>query len=260
MLQSVIGWIAGRSVERKYVSLYQATKDAAAVFTNKFQVVHANTDFLNKIAYGIRHDVYCSELNYENVRSTGAEVDPYDMHSDQLLLLNNPSQEYVGCVRLIHGRTSAGSFPLPFEKLCGDTLDSRIIRMVKDSGDKYMEVSRLSVLRDFRNQERASISDKHEKNPRVSSGGLITLYLGIQAYAQAQGVKYLFAIVQERLLKSMHRLSIPAVQIGPAIEHRGARVPIMIAVKDVEHIIPFVLKPKYKHICDYMGQSESFSL
>lgn len=260
MRQSMIGWIAEQSAVRKCASIYQATKDAATVFTNKYQIIHANTDSLKKAAYSIRHEVYCRELQYENTAHTGMETDAYDVHSDQILLLNEDSQRFVGCVRLVHGRTQDGNFLLPFEKTCGENVDSRLIRMVKESGEKYVEVSRLAIAQDFRNRERADIADLGEKKTRVASGGVAMLYLGIQAYARTHDVKYLFAIVQERLLRSMHRLSIPAIQIGQAVEHRGARVPIMIETKDVERIMPLVLKPKYRVICDTFAQSDNSTL
>lgn len=238
----------GRSLINKYVNIYQASKEAAALLTNQYQVVPATTPLLEETGHRIRYDVYCRELGYEEGDASHREADCYDSHAAQLLLFDRSAQQYIGCVRLVHGRQHGQSYMLPFEEICGDKLDQRIVRMVKESGEPYLEVSRLTIDRPFRNKSNVDIAEQGEKKSRVAPSALITLYLGVQAYAQTHHAKYLFALVERKLLRGLHRLSIPAFQIGESVEHRGGRVPVMIEVKDIEAVIPRLLRPKYNAI------------
>ncbi len=203
---------------------------------------------MKREAFKIRHKVYCSEFKYEDTRDTEMEEDEFDNHSSHMVVYSRSHKSYIGCARLVHGRHEGVSKELPFEHHCANQIDHKILNSIKNSGHEYAEVSRLTIEKNFRNmgQKKGKKSLSRQKN--YNAFALITLYLGVQAMARQQGIRYLFAIVEPRLLKNLHHHNVPAIQIGKGVDHRGLRVPIMIDVEDIERIIPSALKPVYNNI------------
>ena len=72
-----------------------------AGFSKYFRALPAVDADLQRIAFRIRHAVYCEELGYEAIRDDGLESDTYDPHSVHCLLESVSTGEHVGCVRLI---------------------------------------------------------------------------------------------------------------------------------------------------------------
>lgn len=217
------------------------------LMTNSYRVMPALTSELQEEAHRVRHRVYCSELNYEESNSAGIEKDDFDHHATQMVVYSRSHKAFVGCLRLVHGRYEGTSHRLPFEHHCGDKIDRRILSMVKSSGYNYAEVSRLAIDADHRqrgkNHDRRVLGGR-----RKSSFALLSLYLGLQAMARQQNVRYLLAVVEPRLLNSLRRYGIPAIQIGQGVDHRGLRVPILMDVEEIERIIPSFMKLLYNRI------------
>lgn len=225
-------------------------KDVFNLVTHTYQVIPATNPTLAAESYKVRHKVYCAELNYEASNSSGIETDEFDHHSTQMVVYSRPAKSCIGCVRLVHGHHEGKERDLPFEHHCKGKLDTRLISMVKESGHKYAEVSRLAIDRDYRHIGRKKALKGHKKSSFV----LLSLYLGLQALARQQNVRYLFAIVEPRLLKNLHRHNVAAIQIGQGIDHRGLRVPILIDVEDIERVIPSAIRPIYNLIRRDVGK------
>ncbi|MDY0028738.1 MAG: PEP-CTERM/exosortase system-associated acyltransferase [Pseudobdellovibrionaceae bacterium] len=223
-------------------------KETFNLMTHAYRVLPAESEQMKREAFKIRHKVYCSELKYEDTRETGMEEDEFDSHSSHMVLYSRSHKSYIGCARLVHGRHNGVAKALPFEHHCENQIDHKILNSIKNSGHGYAEVSRLAIEKSFRNmgqkKERKSLS--RQKN--YNAFALISLYLGVQAMAKQQGIRYLFAIVEPRLLRNLHHHNVPAIQIGKGVDHRGLRVPIMIDVEDIERIIPSALKTVYSNI------------
>jgi N-acyl amino acid synthase of PEP-CTERM/exosortase system len=230
-----------------YVTYLNNLKEFYNLVTHSYQVVPAVNAEIKAEAFKLRHKVYCSELNYEETNSQEQEQDEFDHHSTQMLVYSRAHKSYIGCVRLVHGRHEGEMKDLPFEHHCKGRINHKILNMVKESGQKYAEVSRLAVEKDFRHCGRSKTKRAMGGQPK-SSFALLSLYLGIHAMARQQNVRYLFAIVEPRLLKNMHRHNIPAIQIGEGVDHRGLRVPILIDVEDIEKIITAAVRPVYNAI------------
>lgn len=231
----------------KYKSALSQVGDLFHLFTNSYHVVPATSTELQNHAYRIRHSVYCKELNFEEGNTLAIEQDEYDAHSSQIVVYNRQVKSYIGCARLVHGYHNGERKTLPIEHHCAGKLDQKIMDMIKNSGHKYAEISRLAIDKDFRHIGRKDASKTMTKQ-FSSSCTLLSLYLGLQALGRQQGVKYALAIVEPRLLKNLHRHSIPAMQIGEAIDHRGLRVPIMIDGEEFENKIPAIVKPLFNNI------------
>ncbi len=231
------------------LNYWENIKETFNLMTYAYKVVAADNEDLQKEAFKIRHKVYCSELKYEESRDTGLEEDEFDSYSTHMVIYSRSHKSYVGCARLVHGRHNGVMRSMPFEHHCGDQIDHKILNSIKNSGHEYAEVSRLAIEKNFRASKASK--DKNARLARKKSNNafaLLSLYLGIQAAAKQQGIRYLFAIVEPRLLNHLHNHNVPAIQIGKGVDHRGLRVPIMIDVEDIERIIPSALKPMYNAI------------
>lgn len=231
------------------LNYWENLKEMFNLMTHAYKVVAADNEDLRKESFRIRHSVYCSELKYEESRDTGLEEDEFDNHATHMVIYSRSHKSYVGCARLVHGRHNGVARSMPFEHHCGDQIDHKILNSIKNSGHEYAEVSRLAIEKNFRGStmrkdKQSSLSRKKSSN----AFALLSLYLGILAASKQQGVRYLFAIVEPRLLKNLHNHNVPAIQIGKGVDHRGLRVPIMIDVEDIERIIPAALRPVYDAI------------
>ena len=229
----------------QYLHYWNQLKELMNLVTHAYHVMPAVNAELKKEAFKVRHDVYCSELNYEEGNEEGIETDEYDDYSTHMVLYSKIENNYIGCARLVHGQHEGLTHGLPMEHHCQGKLDHKILNMVKNSGHKYAEVSRLAIHRDHRHMGRGKGQKGSLGGQRKSSFALLSLYLGLQAVARQQNIRYLMAIVEPRLLKNLHRHNVPAIQIGEGTDHRGLRVPILIDVEDIEKIIPSVMKPLY---------------
>ena len=231
----------------RYSLYWNNLKEFVNLMTNTYRVVPAVTQTLEREAYKIRHKVYCQELQYEDGHAKNEESDQYDAHSTQIVVHSKSEASYVGCIRMVHGRHAGRQYTLPLEHHCHGKLNMAVVNMVKESGHRYAEVSRLAIDKEFRHIGRRGRTHSAGIKSK-SSVILLSLYLGLYSMAQRQGVRYLFAIVEPRLLKNLHSHSVPAIQIGDGVDHRGLRVPILIDVHDIERAIPKIMRPLYNSI------------
>lgn len=237
-------------------SLASQTREVWSLLTHSYKVVPAVSAQLAREAHTIRHRVYCSELNFEQINHQEIEADDYDHHASQLLVYHKKAKAYVGCARLVHGFHEGVHFKLPFEHHCHGRLDEEVINKIKESGERYAEISRLAIDKDFRHRGHSSKLGLPQefklKSLAVRSAGsasiLLSLYLGLQALSKEQKVRYVFAIVEPRLLKNFHKHGIPAVQVGQGVDHRGLRVPIVIDVHEFETCMPMPFRRLYRAI------------
>lgn len=233
----------------KYINFWNDIREYFNLMTYAYQVLPAVTNDLKHHAHKVRHNVYCAELNYEETNLDGTEKDEYDHHSTQMVVYSRIEKSYIGCVRLVHGQHGGNNHHMPLEHHCQNGLNHQLMSMIKNSGHKYAEVSRLAIDREYRHIGRKKSDRGLGKRPSSkSSCVLLSLYLGVFSLAKQQNIRYLFAIVEPRLLKNLHHHSVPAIQIGEGVDHRGLRVPIMIDVEDIERIIPKVMRPLYSAI------------
>ena len=209
-------------------------------FSRYFSAVPAVTDELTRVAYRIRHDVYCAELGYEPVRPDGLETDAYDAHAAHCLVHAKADQDYVGCIRLVFARSGEPDHPLPVERLCAQTIDRRIVDPARLPRETIAEVSRLAVVTRYRRRKGEASrpggiepqdfgTAERPRFPYLTAG----LYLAMMAQARRHGIKTLFFVTEPRLVKQLTRLGVRLQRIGGAIEHRGTRVPSLLRVDDV---------------------------
>lgn len=203
------------------------------LFDSYFSVIPANSEKLIEIVYNIRHQVYCEELGYEEQRSDEQETDEHDPHSLHCLLFHKSSQTYAGCVRLVLADNNNPSTPLPLENIFEGNLNSDFSTMDEQSRSKYGEISRLAITAKFRRRRGessgisidASNGDERRRFPSIALG----LYIAITAMGLKQGLDGVFAMMEPRLARQLHRFGFHFDQIGEAVEHRGLRAPFFIS-------------------------------
>lgn len=224
-------------------------------FSKYFEILPATGDILKEV-YRIRHEVYCEELGFEQVRPDRRETDEYDAHSVHCLLRTStePARP-VGCTRVVLARPDDPAYPLPFERTCAATLDRSIIDPARLPREQIAEVSRLAVRSTYRRRRGESRADApihdedfgttmHPRFPYIPIG----LFLGAIALAARNGVETLFILTEPRLASHFAKLGVDVRQIGGPVEHRGTRIPSMMDVQGIIKGMRFLLKPMWRTI------------
>jgi N-acyl amino acid synthase of PEP-CTERM/exosortase system len=224
-----------------------------AGFSRYFAAQPAVTDELRRVAYRIRHDVYCRELGYEPVRPDGLETDAYDAHAAHCLVRSKADQDFIGCIRIVFTRPDDAYQPLPVERLCADTIDRRIVDPARLPRDTIAEVSRLAVVSRYRRRRGESArpggidecdfgTPERPRFPYLTAG----LYLAMMAQARRHGIETLFFLTELRLVRQLTRLGVRLQRIGGAVEHRGQRVPSLLCVDEVIEGFGPLVRPFYE--------------
>jgi N-acyl amino acid synthase of PEP-CTERM/exosortase system len=230
-----------------------------AGFSKYFRALPALNDDLRHAVYRIRHAVYCEELSYEPRRPDGVEFDEFDRRSIHCLLQSVRNGDYVGCVRLVLPDAADPLSELPFQRLCGATLDPALVGAALRDRAKIAEVSRLAVVSEYRRrrgEQKAPLAmDESDfgtpdrpRFPYIAAG----LYLGMIAQARRQGVETLFMLTERRLARQLSRLGVNLQRVGPAVEHRGLRYPSMMSVSEVIDGLSFFVRPLFAVIAAEM--------
>lgn len=224
----------------------------AEALRSRFSVLPGASDAVRDEVFRLRHEIFCDEFKLFEQRADGLEVDEFDAHSVQLLLKHARTGQPVGCVRVVKTRPSDHSYPLPFEKYCGELLSETTIDLAKLPRERIGEVSRLGVAPTFRRRKGESHrpapmlgagveNSDHVENPRRYPYILISLYLGSVAIAHHEGIDTLFTFTEFRLVEHFQRLGVPIRPIHPPVSHKGVRLPCMLDVSEtVNGFQPYV--------------------
>ena len=158
-----------------------------------------------------------------------------------------------------HGRGADPGSPLPFERLCGTSIDHAVVDPARLDRRKIAEVSRLAVISRYRRRrgeqkvplgidESDFGTPDRPRFPYIAAG----LYLGMVAQARHHGIETLFMLTERRLAKQLSRLGVSLQTIGAPIEHRGLRYPSMMSVEEVIDGLSFFVRPLFAVIAGEM--------
>ena len=225
-------------------------------FSEYFELLPALDDASRDEVYRIRHEVYCRDLGWEPVREDGMERDAFDDQSVHCLLRHKGSGEPVGCARLILADETHPEALLPVERSCADVLDRGIVNPATLPRRSVAEVSRLAVMRNFRQRkgESQSASSMSEEDFQPSSGHSrfpyipVSLYFGAAAIARRLGREHVLVLTEPRLADHFGRLGVHIQKIGGTIEHRGARLPSLFLTSQFAPGLRPLIKPLYEEI------------
>ena len=127
----------------------------SGLYDRYFTVVPANTPALLDAAHALRYQVYCVEHAFEDpAQQIGErERDRYDEGAVHAVLIYNPTEQVVGCVRLILPRAIGGISSLPLRKLLNkedqahiDQCDPARVPLPMAPPHQGLTVGRLSVV------------------------------------------------------------------------------------------------------------------
>lgn len=206
---------------------------------------------LREEGFRLRHSLFIDDLHWFDPRPDGRETDEYDSRAIMVLIRNAPTNEAIGCLRIIT-TSEDPSTPLPFENICGQTLDRSILGLDSLPRAALGEVSRLGVISKFRRRRGEAASpvpsaeveaaDSHLALNRRQFPHLLTaLYLATYAVAAHEHIDYLFTVTETRLMTHLMRLGVPIRQIGPIVDYIGPRIPSVVDVRSgILGLTPYV--------------------
>lgn len=233
-----------------------AQRDLGDGFSRYFEILPALDDATREDVFRVRHEVYCRDLGWEPIRSDGLERDAYDAASVHCLLRHKASGMLVGTTRLILTNPADPHQPLPFEAHCAEVLDRSVVDPAKLPRDQVCEISRLAVMREFRQRKGEESSalalsgdDFEPRGPQSRFPFIpVSLYLGVVCIGLRLGREYGFVLTEPRLATHFSRIGFDIQAIGGGIEHRGVRVPSLLRASKVVPNLRPLIRPLYEVI------------
>lgn len=224
--------------DKSVISTADGAGELVTSFSEYFEVVPAFDAPLREHVYRIRYNVYAEELGWEDRASfpAGMEKDAYDTHSLHCLLRHRPSNEYIGCVRLVLNNLQTPNSMFPIEESFRTDFVQTHPKLTNYKRTDLGEISRIAVLSSFRhrqgekNKPHTEIDDPRKQReerrrfPHIALG----LYLAAGAMGIAQGKSCVFAMMEPKLARRLRIFGIKFEQLAEPIEHRGLRAPFMV--------------------------------
>lgn len=239
----------------KKIASIKASHDAyniAEHFTQFLQPQVATTQALREEVFRIRHNVYCEELAFEDVKDSKQEKDEFDDQSIFSLIKHKPSSTYTSCVRIVQSEKLEQL--LPIEKYCLDSITNEELHPQRFNRKEICEISRLAVKSDFRRRKTDQFkgsgtgviqeSSYSETELRCFPFIAIGLYMAAATMVIDTGIRHVYVMMEPRLARSMKFVGIHFVQLGEPIEYHGVRAPYYINAE----IFMSKLSPGFKNL------------
>ncbi|MFT6896789.1 MAG: N-acyl amino acid synthase of PEP-CTERM/exosortase system [Paraglaciecola sp.] len=221
-------------------------------FSEYLSPVVALDDALKQVSYKIRHNVYCEELHFEDIRDDKMETDQFDAHSTHCLIKHIPTGEYAGTVRIV--RSENESQLLPIEKYCMSSIADEAVHPSDFPRSEICEISRLAVPAQFRKRatdkyqgSATGVINEHvysERELRCFPFIAVGLYLCAASASRKHDIKHCFVMMEPRLARSLRFVGIPFQQVGPVVDYHGRRAPYYIS----RHLLMSGLTPGFKRM------------
>lgn len=226
--------IIGGLVKKTISSL--ASNDAKSIsehFSRYLTPQIADSAALKQEVFKLRHQVYCEELHFEDLKEGYQEFDKFDARSTHCFIRHISSSQLAGTVRLIE--SNAADQLLPIEEFCLDAITHPTLHPSKFRRDEICEMSRLAVPAAFRKRQvdKFAGSETAIINEAVYSATELRCfpYIAVCLYMSAAAMSFqskryhTFVMMEPRLAKSLSLVGIKFVKIGETIEYHGQRAP-----------------------------------
>ena len=223
----------------KKIGSMKSNRDARNIadhFTKFLQPQIADCPELIDEVFRIRHNVYCEELSFEEVRANGKESDEFDEHSIFTLIKHKPSNTFTSCVRLVS--SNGPEQLLPIEKYCLGSITNKEFSPERFNRTEIAEISRLSVKSNFRRRktdnykgsETGAISEYiySKEELRCFPFIAIGLYIAAATMGINTGIKHVYVMMEPRLARRMKFIGIIFHQLGEPVNYHGLRAPYYI--------------------------------
>lgn len=203
-----------------------------AQFRSQFDLVPANTLERVRIAQQIRYQVYCVEHRHEPSNNPhGLEMDEFDSHAMQSLLVYRQVNAALGTVRLILPLANDLDRSFPIQRVLGKEARAAFNRIPLHSTG---EVSRFSVSREFRRN--ATTAQSSDEGPLRTSSALMMRLGLMQALVRMSalnGITHWCAAVEPTFQRMFAAMAIRFQPLGPLVEYHGLRQPCFGIIADV---------------------------
>jgi N-acyl amino acid synthase of PEP-CTERM/exosortase system len=201
-------------------------------FNHYFEMIPATSDTLKQEVYKIRHQVYCVERAFLDVRDDGLDIDEYDERSSHYLIRYRNNGSYMATTRLILPDRQDPERLFSIENL--SQIDKTLLPKNIDRCH-LAELSRFCVSKNFRrraNEQGLIVTNDTDDSSRRAQGDSAHLTLSLFACAMRisaeQDIRYWYAIMEPALKRVFSGLGIYFVQIGLPVDFHGVRVPCFI--------------------------------
>lgn len=206
-------------------------------FDRFFKVILANTPECREHLYRLRYLVYCREYAWEREENCqgGREQDEFDKHAIHAIMIHRQSGHIAGGVRVI---PASAVNPLPIERCCRDTFMHLKLRPDQVPREQSCEISRLAVSKNFRRRRGEDESPKGfltgiDEND-IRSWPLIStvLFMTSLAMVNGRGMNDIFAMMEPRLERFLHRSGICFTPIGRLTDYHGLRAAYHLSIQE----------------------------
>lgn len=181
-------------------------------FSNRYQILIANTDALRKDVYRLRYKVFCEKLGYDMDHRDGLESDEYDRDSLHILLRERLTQKPVGCARLVMPQRTKRVW-LPFDLYGVPHVDRSLFNWNHVNHARSVEVSRLAL------ETQLAESDRGASSPYLATA----LFYAATAIIIRLNIENVFMVIEPSLGRLISRFGIRLDQISPPFEYYGQR-------------------------------------
>lgn len=191
----------------------------------------AVSENLKHEVFRLRHNVYCEELHFEDIKPNHEEFDEFDSHSIHCFIRHVASTQMAGTVRLI--TSDSAEQLLPIEKFCMHAIQDQTLNPKNFPRENICEFSRLAVPAMFRKRsvdKFAGAATGAIDETTFSANELrcfpyiaICLYMAAAAMAFHTNRLHAFVMMEPRLARSLSFVGIHFKQLGEPIEYHGKR-------------------------------------
>lgn len=212
-------------------------------FLKIFNVEVADTPQLRHDAFRLRYRVYCEERKFERSEDfpDQLESDDFDDRALHAIVRHRETAIVVGAVRLILRHPEDLQAILPLEQACGGLLDRAQLSKFDCYEDSVAEVSRFAVSK----SAVAEVADRTKKATLASFaargiedmlGGnpfqsiALGLISALFQMSSACGIDHWYALMEPALARHLCRLGLRFTQVGPLVNHRGKRQPMLASL------------------------------
>lgn len=234
--------IANHAAKKNTVTLASDEAEVIATYFSRYLKPQiADSENLKQQVYKLRHQVYCEELQYEEINAAQLEYDEFDARAIHCVIEHLASSTLAGTLRLIP--TLNQDEALPLEKFCMQAITHPELNPNNFLRHQVCEISRLAVPALFRKRQADQFAGSatgvineltfstHELRyfPYIA----ISLYLSAIAICRKARCFHVFVMMEPRLARSLNFVGIHFTQLGPVIDYHGKRAAYYVDAREL---------------------------
>ena len=213
------------------------------MFDQHYEVLLADTPKSKAIHYGIRYQVYCEEMGFENKADfpQEQEFDHYDDHAAHFIVRTKQDGQWVGAMRMVFKNDQL----LPLEKHCALTT-----QISNNHLNRSIEISRLCLIKSIRKRgvdyintlaladEKKPAKDDNvipfHRRKHLERSIIWGLIRAGALHCEKHNIHNWYFFVSNALAKIIYKQGFNLQQIGEPFHFNGERLPFKITVSEVQ--------------------------